>query len=664
MYCHRRARCTGHEAGNRPSRAREWPAAAHAACRQLRATPCATACVELFAHSALLLTTMPPKRVGGRTGPQLPVELQEELGMDDRRRGGKRKAAPLSRKEQRKQARQMKKQRKVGSAYTSSAAPEVRSVTPASGERATANRPAKGQKRPKRSEFGGNPLFEKLLQDSQLLPGGTTPEDEEIAYLERKLGLAKGSQKARGKKQAEFDRSLRSIGLGALSTLLSDLDGPAPARGGAAGESEDEMGSDSDAEASSGVEASGDAEASSDVEAASGAEAETDTGRAGSGTAAARAATPKRDLYGRDLPARCAAGAYVPPHMRAAAGGRSEAFMRLQRQVRGLLNRLGEANVEPVAMELAQLYRQHSRNDMNTILWEAVAALAVGRQQLQVAFIRVFAALVAGLHILVGVEVGAHVLERAVLHFLDCYTVAKAGEGGDKRPANALLLVVFLYAHSLVHCSLVLELVRSLVASFTELDVELLLLVMKYSGFLLRSDDPAALRDVVREAQDRAKALVAQQAGGATGDAGVCAHAAAADAAGAVLGVDDLPAGLTTRLRFMLDTITDLKNNRKRRHHEELDEREKRLRTWVQRTRQRHSGSGGAAAVLRVGVADLQQAEERGRWWLPGARWVQGSGPVGAGGERSQADDEEQEQLLELAKSQRMNTGVRRCVVA
>lgn len=53
------------------------------------------------------------------------------------------------------------------------------------------------------------------------------------------------------------------------------------------------------------------------------------------------------------------AGKYVPPHLRAKP--MDETRVRLQRQLKGLINRLSDTNLESILAEIDELNRQHSR---------------------------------------------------------------------------------------------------------------------------------------------------------------------------------------------------------------------------------------------------------------------------------------------------------------
>lgn len=561
-----------------------------------------------------------------------------------RGRGGA-KATFVSRKERRKQARQEKKQRRNWKEA------KAREKTQQRPDPRRDGSPRRGRKRPRQgareleTQLGSN--FVKVLQENNIVGGYRAPEDDEIEYLERKLGLRKGDG---SKNEKSLQRGLDSVGLGALGRMAGDIEHGRvredAAQEGADTSGDDALGSeledafgaleggslgpsDEEAEGEGVVRGSlreggggaeeweGDEEEAEEEEDAE--EEEEDEEE--------ELVQQRGDLYGRDIadrtdggPSTPAAGAgnggkYVPPHLRAHGGADAVRLEGLRRRVRGQLNRLAEENVEPIALSLNELFRQYPRRDVNSVMADAAVALVTeGGAQAFDAVCRVAAALVAALHVLQGAEVGGFLLERFAVEFhgaraeeVDSTAALPHGGGGSgssqqvgahrepSRRASSLLLVLgFLYTHGMVHADLVFDLVRLMSASMTEVDVELLLLLLRHVGFRLRTDDPQGLLEAVAAVQEKA--------------------------AGAG------PGGLSVRMQVMLDAIADLRNNRKRRKEDPSAESGKRLAKWLHRLRAQHSDGGGAGG-LRVGWNDLMQAEARGRWWIPGARFVGGRAP-------------------------------------
>lgn len=54
------------------------------------------------------------------------------------------------------------------------------------------------------------------------------------------------------------------------------------------------------------------------------------------------------------------------------------------------------------------------------------------------------------------------------------------------------------------HSCLIYDLLKRLVDSFQEKDIELILIVLKNIGFVLRKDDPASLKELIYSVQKKA----------------------------------------------------------------------------------------------------------------------------------------------------------------
>ncbi|ELW69799.1 Nucleolar MIF4G domain-containing protein 1 [Tupaia chinensis] len=292
---------------------------------------------------------------------------------------------------------------------------------------------------------------------------------------------------------------------------------------------------------------------------------------------------------------------YVPPHVRQAEEAldvqKKEGLERLTKHVRGLINRVSEPSMPSISGQLEELYMAHSRKDMSDAITATLMAACVG----------------------------AHFLEAVVRKFEDVYK----GGGEGKECENLLTIVAHLYNFHVVQSLLITDILKKLIRTFTEKDVELILLVLKNVGFSLRKDDALSLKELITEAQTRAR-----EAGGALQD--------------------------QTRIRFMLETMLALKNNDMRKIPGYDPEPVEKLRK-VQRALVR-SGGSGSEARLRVSWDGILNAEQTGRWWIVGSAWTGApmidsschpplqKPPVGTVSSK----------ILELARRQRMNTDVRR----
>ncbi|XP_069443335.1 nucleolar MIF4G domain-containing protein 1 isoform X3 [Ovis canadensis] len=322
-------------------------------------------------------------------------------------------------------------------------------------------------------------------------------------------------------------------------------------------------------------------------------------------------------------------GKYVPPHVRRVEetedAQKKEELERLKKQVKGLVNRLSEPNLASISSQLEELYMGHSRKDMNATLTAVVLSACAPDTAMPARLLMEHVLLVSVLHRTVGLEVGAHFLEAVVRRF---DTVYKSGQDG-KECDNLFTIIAHLYNFHVVQSLLIFDVLRKLVESFTEKDIELILLMLKTVGFSLRKDDALSLKELITETQAKAS-----RAGGRFRD--------------------------QTRVRFMLETLLALKNNDVRKIPGYDPEPVERLRK-LQRGLVRGAGAG-TDPELRVSWDSVLNAERAGRWWIVGSAWS-GTPMVDGGPQKAPQKPlagTVSSKILELARKQRMNTDVRR----
>ena len=343
-------------------------------------------------------------------------------------------------------------------------------------------------------------------------------------------------------------------------------------------------------------------------------------------------------------------GKYIPIHLRRAGGSdeKSRLAALTRRRLRGLVNRLSYENIEPVSNQISTMMDQGhlSRREVT----EALCSLFVqncetaGATRVLNSIIEPQAALVAGLHFLGRTNAGAHAAETLCTR-LDALLRDGAAEAGghvliaSKTPHNILLFIASLFNNKVVHAGLMFDWVRRLLDRLGPLDIELLLLLLRTSGWRMRQEDPASLKQIVVLAQTKARE---------------------AEAAGRPLGV---------RARVLLDIISDLKNNKRRRAGDAPAVGAGPLAAWVSRAQARGATGSAHGGELQVGLADFLNIEKRGRWWLVGAAWA-GGAPSAAGkrvkrpGDTRSADPSSTSDadLMALAIKMRMNTALRRSI--
>lgn len=182
--------------------------------------------------------------------------------------------------------------------------------------------------------------------------------------------------------------------------------------------------------------------------------------------------------------------------------------------------------------------------------------------------------------------------------------------------------------------------------------MELLLLLLRHSGYQLRSDDPQALKQIVALVKEKSTAAGAD-AGADTNDGATVPDgsdrtnsslAEETDRWKAAFGIGASSSPQTgdhdsratnteavggSRARYILDTILELQGNKRSRIQEQGQESGRRVRKWLGSVKAAKGGSGGSGggagggdASLRVTWAELVSTESKGRWWRVGAAWA------------------------------------------
>ncbi|KAF9972071.1 suppressor of glycerol defect [Actinomortierella ambigua] len=327
-----------------------------------------------------------------------------------------------------------------------------------------------------------------------------------------------------------------------------------------------------------------------------------------------------------------------------------EELQRLRRQLQGLLNKLSESNIEPILMDIEALYRKYPRADVTETITEMILSSISSKANLLDSFVLLYATVVASLYRLVGIEFAAHFVQTLIEKFEEYHAVAastKSTEMTDetleavKQCTNLVVLVSELYNMSVLACVLVYDLIRWFMTELSELNVELVVKIVRASGYQLRQDDPTTLKTIIQEFT-------------------VLANEAAAK-----------KQEVSSRTRFLLETLTALRQNRMKGSSvtnsttsgsiSESTTRMKKFLSGLSKKRTTFSSE-----PMRVSLDDIRQVGTKGKWWLVGASWR--SNMVG---EESQyasksttADDmlEQENELVRLARKNKMNTDVRRSI--
>ncbi|CAO0803354.1 unnamed protein product [Mucor circinelloides] len=340
---------------------------------------------------------------------------------------------------------------------------------------------------------------------------------------------------------------------------------------------------------------------------------------------------------------------YVPPHLRKAAAGKSEMQIKLHKQLMGQLNRLSESNMESILLEIEKCYGTYPRHDVTATLTDIILTSISQKSNLLDSFVITYATIVASLYRLIGIEFAAHLVQTLVEMFEKEYkkckvSIQRGDDNGDEGPEgsreskNLLTLILELYNFQVLSCVIIYDLVRMLIEHLDENSVELLLRIVRTAGPQMRSDDPTSLKHIIDEIQK---------------------ETAKRD-----------PATISTRHKFMLETIANVKNNKVKNNQtagghgdKEMVSKMKKFLNGLSKKRTVRS-----TEALRVSLDDIRNVETKGKWWLVGASWKDNL--VGTSSKYSttkmpedlKKDQSLQEALLKLARKQGMNTDIRRTI--
>lgn len=329
---------------------------------------------------------------------------------------------------------------------------------------------------------------------------------------------------------------------------------------------------------------------------------------------------------------------YIPPAARQSSQPDNEISTRIRRQVQGWMNRLNDTNLVAMVKNAEELYRDNPRHHVTAILVDLLLARVCEATALLDKYLILFAGFATALNRIVGVEFGAKLLQQLVDRFAR-HSEADSSPNSTKETVNIVGFLSQLYVFQLTGATIVFDYIRHLLQNLTERNAELLLRILRTCGTSLRQDDPLALKDI---------AALARPASGSMEN-------------------------LSVRTRFMMETIRDLKSNKTKAGVDMASNAEQ-----ITRVKRALASLGSSklktVASLQIGLKDIQQAGEKGKWWLVGASWT-GHGPeendrgaqtdrIGRGKpgfeqvERLQtgADEDAVPDLWRLAREQKLNT--------
>ncbi|KAK1431322.1 hypothetical protein QVD17_07779 [Tagetes erecta] len=305
-----------------------------------------------------------------------------------------------------------------------------------------------------------------------------------------------------------------------------------------------------------------------------------------------------------------------------------EHYSQIRKRVRGLLNRLGESNVETITVDMSSIFKLQSIScsDSAQIVSEEILKSCSSGPRGNEQYAAVFAALVSGLACNVGIEFGAKLLASLAKCFEDEYQ-----KDDNLSLRNLTLLLCYLYIFGVCSSDLIYDFMMMLSSRLTEVDVSTILTVLNCAGMRLRSDDPSTMKKVFDSIRNKVIELKA-----ASGDS----------------------QGITRskRMEFMLETIFDIKNNKKKAKEDALQFTH--IKKWLQELR--------VESVLVGGLkwSRLLDPEKKGKWWLSGEMMSSTASynNIENVAKKMNKESLETQKQLQLAAGQGMNTDARRAI--
>ncbi|GMM37078.1 Sgd1 protein [Saccharomycopsis crataegensis] len=334
---------------------------------------------------------------------------------------------------------------------------------------------------------------------------------------------------------------------------------------------------------------------------------------------------------------------YIPPALRKLQLSEDEQErLKIQRAIKGQLNKLSEVNILVIANEINSLYFDNSRHLVNETLTKTILESIYLQTKLLDSFVVLHAALVAAMYRLQGTEFLVHFIQSLVENYEKYYESNL--ENKKKESSNLLSLLTFCYTLQVVNCNLIYDIIKVLIGNFNEYNSELLLRMINNTGSQLRSDDPSALKEIVLMMYENTKGKK-----------------------------------LTPRMEFLIESIEDLKNNKMNKRRNEVTENNYQLIIKMKKFLGSINNNKNHDP-LTVTLDDLHNIDKRGKWWLTGSAW-KGREPESKSEQMTSGtvDDEtifenlnaeaiddiidsSEPNWLELARAYRMNNDIRRAI--
>ncbi|KAI2810388.1 Nucleolar MIF4G domain-containing protein 1 [Blomia tropicalis] len=203
----------------------------------------------------------------------------------------------------------------------------------------------------------------------------------------------------------------------------------------------------------------------------------------------------------------------------------------LQRRLRGLLNRLTSDNIKVISKEIMNLYKTNSRAVVNQGILNCLEKTIFNVEyNVPSKLVSELSLLIAILYSEMGEEVGAFFIHIAICRFDQLCKEPKKWNS-SKQIDNLIVFILNIYTTGLMDSAIVYDILDRLCEQIAnEKAIELIDMALKASGFLLRKDDPLKMKTLILSIQQLTSTI-------------------------------DLDGLSGTRIKFILDSLTAIKNN-------------------------------------------------------------------------------------------------------
>ncbi|AMD22930.1 HHR161Cp [Eremothecium sinecaudum] len=301
---------------------------------------------------------------------------------------------------------------------------------------------------------------------------------------------------------------------------------------------------------------------------------------------------PKKRVKENPYVAPSSSQAYVPPLLRnKRSEGEDAAVVELQKKIRSSLNKLTESNIPVIVSSINELFDSNARKTVAEIVNSQIIELVSQKTRLLDSFVMNFASVAYSLWKLRGLEIGASFIQVLVQSFIEQYNnqMEHTKTNSDvkvqlipKQCSNLLTLLSYAYDFGMTSSRILYDIIKLLIQTPNEFSMELILRIVSVSGPLIRGDDPMALKEIMATLLPMVKDI--EQ---------------------------------TPRMKFLLETMYDLKNNKLKpsilapSHHNLKKSLSNALRNSAPTSNE----------PLQVSLDDIINVETKGKWWLVGASW-------------------------------------------